>query len=482
MPPVAACIAPHQAGLSPIKVARRLLAKIARMQIQFLGAAGTVTGSKTLVEHGGRRLLVDCGLFQGVKQLRLRNWGELPLPARDIDAVLLTHAHLDHSGFLPRLLQLGFEGRIHATAPTIDLCRLLLPDAGRLLEEEADYANRHGFSRHRPALPLFTEADALRVLQRFEAEDFGTPFEAVPGLAASLQPAGHILGAASVRIEADGTSVLFSGDLGRSDDLIMLPPAPPQASDYVVIESTYGDRLHGSADALDGLADVIARTAARGGIVIIPAFAVGRSQALLHALQLLKAEHRIPDLPVYLNSPMAAGATEVYTRWHALHRLDAAAIERLAAGTRVVQTVEESKRLNQLTWPSIIVSASGMASGGRVLHHLVAYAGDRRNSIVLTGYQAPGTRGAALADGARSIKIHGQYVPVRAEVVQLSSMSAHADREGLLAWLGALASAPRQVFVTHGDPVAADALRLAIEERFGWPARVPEQGERVVLE
>lgn len=451
------------------------------MQIQFLGATGTVTGSKTLVEHGGRRVLVDCGLFQGVKQLRLRNWRELPVPAHSIDAVVLTHAHLDHSGFLPRLAKLGFKGRVHATHATLDLCRLLLADAGHLFEEEAAYANRHGFSRHRPALPLFTRDDALRVLERFEPEGFDEAFEPVPGMRVTFRPAGHILGAASVRLQAGERSVLFSGDLGRDDDLLMRPPQPPVAADLVIVESTYGDRSHDPADALDGLAGAIGRTAARGGIVVIPAFAVGRAQVLLHALQQLKAAHRIPDLPIYLNSPMAASATRLYMRWAALHRLSEADCERIAAGTRIVETVEDSKRLNALKWPSVIVSASGMLTGGRVLHHLVAYAGDPRNTIILPGFQAPGTRGAALLAGATTLKIHGQHVPVRAEVVSMASLSAHADREGLLRWLQRLPSAPREVLVNHGEPAAADALRLAIEERCGWPARVPEDGERIDL-
>jgi metallo-beta-lactamase family protein len=444
------------------------------MQLQFFGAVGTVTGSKTLLEHEGRRVLVDCGLFQGVKQLRLRNWEALPVRASSIDAVVLTHAHVDHCGFLPRLVKLGFQGRIHATRATHELCELLLPDCAHLFEEEAEYANRHGFSRHSPALPLFTQEDALNALERFTPCDFDAEFEPAPGLRARMRPAGHLLGAASVRIEAGGRSVLFSGDLGRADDLVMPPPSPPMQCDAVVIESTYGDRLHPGGDVMEALAETIRRTAARGGIVLIPAFAVGRSQALLHAIQVLKGEHRIPDLPVFLNSPMAAGATQLYLKWRALHRLDEAACARIEAGTTIVQTLEESKRLNALKWPSIIVSASGMATGGRVVHHLKAYADDPRNTIVLAGFQAPGTRGAALAAGATSIKIHGEYVPVRAQVVQLDGLSAHADRDGLLAWLRAMPSAPRRVFVNHGEALAADVLRLAVEETLRWPALVPE--------
>ena len=451
------------------------------MRLHFFGATGTVTGSKYLLEDGGRKLLVDCGLFQGVKQLRLRNWQPLPVPAAEIEAVVLTHAHIDHSGFLPRLVKLGFRGRVHATGPTADLCSLLLPDSARLMAEEADYANRHGFSRHQPALPLFDEADARRALELFRVRGFGEGFEPAPGMRASFSRAGHILGAASVRLEAAGRSVLFSGDLGRPDDELMLPPAPPPASDWVVVESTYGNRRHRQVDAAGELAGVIQRTAARGGIVLIPAFAVGRAQALLHLIAGLKAEGRIADLPVYLNSPMAADVTRLYRRWRHEHRLDEAQCERMIGVARMVASVEESERLNELRYPSVIVSASGMASGGRVVHHLKAFAPDRRNTIVLAGFQAAGTRGAALAAGANEIKIHGAYVPVRAEVVQLEALSAHADRDGLLDWLGALPKPPRRVFVTHGEPVAADAMRLAIEESRRWNVVVPEDRQVVEL-
>jgi metallo-beta-lactamase family protein len=451
------------------------------MQITFLGGIGTVTGSKAVLERGGRRLLVDCGLFQGLKQLRLRNWDALPLQAEQIDAVVLTHAHLDHSGFLPRLIKLGFKGRVHATEATRDLCGLLLPDSGHLLEEEAQYANRHGFSRHKPALPLYDEADARRALGHFTVQALHTAFEPLPGVQVRFSSAGHLLGAASLHIEWQGRSILFSGDIGRSDDLLMRPPEPPPAADTVVIESTYGDRLHTADDPLDGLAQAINRTAARGGIVIVPAFAVGRAQTLLYAIHQLKQARRIPDLPVFLNSPMAADATRLYQHHAALHRISAAQYAAAFGSAAIVTDVEASKRLNGLRWPSLIISASGMATGGRVLHHLKAYAPDPRNTVLFTGFQAAGTRGAALLGGARAIKIFGQYVPVRAEVVHLDSLSAHADREGLLAWLGAMPKPPQRVFVTHGEPVAADALRLAIEERLGWPASVPEHAGAIDL-
>jgi metallo-beta-lactamase family protein len=451
------------------------------MQLQFLGGTGTVTGSKYLVEHEGRRVLVDCGLFQGLKQLRLRNWDSFPIPPSEIDAVVLSHAHLDHSGYVPKLVRLGFKGRVYSTAPTADLCTLLLPDSGRLLEEEADFANRYGFSKHKPALPLYTERDAFAALERFAPVAFDDGFEPIPGLRVRLQRAGHLLGAASVRLEWDNRSLLFSGDLGSSRDLLMPPPASPEACDTLIVESTYGDRCHGGSDPLAAIAEVVNRTAARGGVVVIPAFAIGRAQLLLHAIAVLKREHRIPDVPAFLNSPMAADATQIYQRYVGEHRLTAEQCDAMGKTTRIVRTVEESKRLNELRTPAIIVSASGMASGGRVLHHLKALAPDPRNTILFVGFQAAGTRGASMTGGARSVKIHGSYVPIRAEVARIDSLSAHADRDELLAWVGALPAAPGHVYVTHGEPVAADALRQAIEERHGWRCTVPEYRDTVVL-
>lgn len=450
------------------------------MRIDFLGATGTVTGSKYLLTHEGRRLLVDCGLFQGLKQLRLRNWDALPFDPSSVDAVLLTHAHIDHSGFVPRLVKLGFRGPVYCTAATRELCELLLPDAGRLQEEEADFANRHGHSKHRPALPLYTEQEARAALGRFECIGFDQECAPWRGWSWRLARAGHILGAGSLRVAWNGGSLLFSGDLGRSDDLLMRPPQAAEPADHVVIESTYGDRLHPATDTLAELAGVINRTAARGGMVIVPAFAVGRAQTLLHAIQLLKRAGRIPAMPVYLNSPMAADATRLYKAHADEHRLSAQQCADMCSGTRIVNTIEESRQLNRLDVPSIIVSASGMATGGRVLHHLKAYAPDGRNTILFAGFQAAGTRGAALVGGAKTVKIHGEYLPVRAEVASLESLSAHADRGQLLDWL-ASQKAPRRVYVTHGEPVAADALRLAIEERYRWPCSVPEYRDSLAL-
>lgn len=458
------------------------------MRLEFLGATGTVTGSKYLLDHAGRQLLVDCGLFQGLKALRLRNWDALPIAPAKIDAVLLTHAHIDHSGYVPRLVKLGFRGPVYCSEATHELCRLLLPDSGRLQEEEADFANRHGSSKHKPALPLYTEDDARAALKRFEVLPVGEDHSVWPGWTWRLQRAGHILGACSVRVawgidddQAGRGSVLFSGDLGRDDDLLMRPPVAPPAADTVIVESTYGDRLHRNGDVLAKLADIVNRTAARGGIVVVPAFAVGRAQTVLHCLQALKAARRIPDLPVFLNSPMATDATRIYRHHLEDHRLSAEQCAAFGRDITFVNTVEASKALNTMKFPSIIVSASGMATGGRVLHHLAAYAPHERNTILFAGYQAAGTRGASIVGGAREVKIFGQYVPVRAEVANLDMLSAHADRDQLLAWLGRMPKPPRRVYVTHGEPIAADAMRLAIQDRLRWNAEVPEYRSAVEL-
>ena len=451
------------------------------MKLTFLGAAGTVTGSKTLVTHEGKRVLVDCGLFQGYKNLRLMNWEPFLFDPKQVDAVVLTHAHLDHSGALPLLVKHGFEGPVFATPSTIDVCGILLPDSGRLQEEDADYANRHRRSKHEPALPLYTEDDAKRALRRLEPLPFEQPTDVAGAFRLRLRPSGHILGASSVELTVDDTSVLFSGDLGRPDDAIMRAPSPITRADYVVVESTYGDRLHDTQDAEAVLGDVIQRTAARGGIVVIPAFAVGRAQALLYAIYRLKARAAIPDLPVFLNSPMAINMTEIYHRHRSEHRLSVEQCSGMCEVAKMVRTVQESRALNGLRYPAIIVSASGMATGGRVLHHLKALAPDRRNTIVFAGYQAGGTRGARIVAGEHSIRIHGEDVAINAEVVSLPGMSAHADARQITEWLKTARTPPRGIFLNHGEPGPADALRQRIEHELGWAAAVPRLGQTVEL-
>ena len=450
-------------------------------KLTFLGGVGTVTGSKYLVELGGKRVLVDCGLFQGFKQLRLRNWAPLPIDPASIDAVVLTHAHLDHSGYLPLLVRNGFSGPIICTPPTRGLCGILLRDSGHLQERDAEFANRHGFSKHRPAKPLYTVADAEASLKRFAPVAFETEQDLSGGVAVRFLQAGHILGSALVRISYAGTSVVFSGDLGRPNSATMVDPAIVRIADYLIVESTYGDRRHDPADAEDRIADIVNRTASRGETVLIPAFAVGRTQSLLFHLERLKATQRIPNIPVFLDSPMAIDASEIFCNHFADHRLTAAQCRTACRVATYVRHAEESKALDRNAVPKVIVSASGMATGGRILHHLKHFAPDPRNAILFTGFQAGGTRGASITGGAEAVKIHGNYVPIKAEVENLDMLSAHADTEEIIAWLENFETPPKMTFVTHGEPAASDALRRRIEDEMGWPCRVPDYREEVEL-
>lgn len=452
------------------------------MKLTFLGAASTVTGSKTLLTTDTHQILVDCGLFQGFKNLRALNWTALPFDAQKLDAVVLTHAHLDHSGALPLLVNQGFRGAIYATASTIDLCKILLIDSAKLQEEEADFANRHHTTKHEVALPLYTVADAKKTFRFFKAIEFNRSIEVTKGIHLRFRPAGHILGASSAEITAEGQTVLFSGDLGRPNDPIMHAPAPIERADYIVAESTYGNRTHGSVDPTDLLGDVIKRTSERGGIVLIPSFAVGRAQEILLAIYRLKLKKAIPDLPIFLNSPMAIDMTEIYQRHCNEHRLNGRECAGLGHVAKMVRTQEQSRALNAIRYPSVIVSASGMATGGRVLHHIQTLAPNHRNAIVFAGYQAGGTRGARMVSGERTIRIHGEDVPVNAEIIALDGMSAHADSSEVMAWLKTCKKAPKAVFLNHGEPDAADALRIQIKRSLGWNAIVPLLGQQVDLE
>ena len=451
------------------------------MKIRFLGGAGTVTGSKALVEHGGRQALVDCGLFQGYKNQRLRNWAPLPFDAAGLDAVVLTHAHLDHSGALPLLMRQGFRGPVHTSEASIELCKLLLPDSGHIQEEDAAFANRHHTSKHEPALPLYTAEEAREALLLLAAMPFDEWRELMPGVRMKLRPAGHILGAASVLLESADGSVLFSGDIGRPDDPVMRPPAAIEGADHIVVESTYGDRLHDPADVEAMIGEAITRTVKRGGTVVVPSFAVGRAQSLLHIIHRLKAGGAIPDVPVFLDSPMAIDATAIYRRFGDQHRLSANDCEQMFRAAKMMRTVDDSRTLNALGYPAVIISASGMATGGRVLHHLKTRLPDRRNTILFAGFQAPGTRGARLVAGERVIRIFGEEIAVNAEVVNVQGLSAHAHANQLLAWLRTSPRAPRRVFVNHGEPGPADALRQRIEHELGWDAQTPSMGDSFEL-
>ena len=424
------------------------------MKLTSFGGAGTVTGSKHLLSHNGKHILVDCGLFQGLKNLRELNWEPLPVAPKALDAVVLTHAHLDHSGYLPKLVRDGFRGRIYATAATRDVAELILKDSGHLQEKDAE-----------------------RALKQFSNVPFGKPVSLADGATLTFRYAGHILGAATAEIDWGGKRIVFSGDLGRYDDPMLFDPQPVAEADYVVIESTYGNRTHAPSDAAEALGAVIEKTVGRGGTVVIPAFAVGRAQLLLYYLWKLRQAGRLGSVPIYLDSPMAINASELLCDHLADHRLPAEICHAACGIATYTREVEESKRITASQFPKVVISASGMATGGRVLHHLAAFAPKRENTILFAGYQAAGTRGQAMLQGAREVRIHGQWVPVNAQVVNLPELSAHADANELMRWLSGFRHAPSRVFVVHGEPDASEALRVRIDKETGWPVSVPRLGQ-----
>ena len=455
--------------------------------LTFLGAARTVTGSKYLFEADNQRLLVDCGQFQGLKQLRQRNWAAFPVHPSAIHAVVLTHAHIDHSGLLPRLVAGGFHGPIFCTRGTADLCSLVLPDAGRLQEEDARLANRQRFSRHSPAVPLFTEADAHEALAHFELVDFNRPVNVADGIQAEYTNAGHLLGSAFVRLtraSGHGSRILFGGDLGRYRRPVLPDPSAGPDAETLLLESTYGDRIHPNHDDAARLERIVKETVARGGRVIIPAFAVGRAEELLYWLKKLEDSGRLDQLPVYLDSPMAVSALNFYAR----HERELDPEVRVGTGeisayaTKRFQPVvspRESQEVVKSAGPAIVISASGMATGGRVLHHLVATLPDPRNTVLFVGFQAEGTRGRSLIEGAKAVKIHGMMVPVAARIEKLDSMSAHADSGEIVRWLRTFAAPPATTYLVHGEPTAQDALKATIQKTLGWTAHIPQHGEKV---
>jgi metallo-beta-lactamase family protein len=459
------------------------------MKLKFLGAAGTVTGSRYLVEAGERHVLVDCGLFQGLKELRLRNWDPLPIDPADIDAVVLTHAHLDHTGYLPRLVAEGFRGRIFCTPGTADLCRIVLPDAARIQVEDAREANRGGYSKHSPALPLYDEAAAFRALAQLQPVGFERPVTVVPSVSVEFINAGHLLGSAFVRMTIDGSRprvVLFSGDVGRYDRPVLPDPSPVTDANVLVVESTYGDRLHEADDRGARLAAIIRDTVARGGKLIVPAFALGRAAEMIYWLRKLEEAAQIPRLPVYLDSPMAIEALQDYS--NRADELDPDMRSRPGEAPRLstarfktVSSPRESDELVRSRIPSIVISASGMATGGRVLNHLMATLPDKRNTVVFAGYQAAGTRGRLLVEGAKDVKIRGRLVPVAARIEHIDSMSAHADSAEMLRWLGGFTKPPEIAYVVHGEPPAAEAFAAKIQQRLGWRVHVPAYLEEVDL-
>ncbi|VVC77233.1 Ribonuclease [Aquicella siphonis] len=444
------------------------------MEISFLGAARTVTGSKYLLTVKNKKFMIDCGLYQGYKDMRLKNWDKLPVNPQEIEAVILTHAHVDHSGYIPLLVKNGFRGKIYCTRGTRDLCSILLPDCGHLEEEDAARANRYGYSKHTPALPLYTYQDAIQALDYFMPLDFDSAHELTQDLTLKLLPSGHIIGASLVRLEHHGQSILFTGDLGRKHHPIMRAPAIVTHSDYLVIESTYGDRLHSASSPENQLADVVNNTLSKEGSVIIPAFAVGRSQDILYYLYSLKEQGRIPDVPVYLDSPMAQDVSDLFCKYADEHQLPENVCIQVCKTAKYIRTPEESKAVSQSRHSKIIISASGMATGGRILHHLKAFLPYENHTILFTGYQAPGTRGDRLMRGETEIKIHGEYIPVRASILMMENMSAHADYQEMLDWLKHFKQPPGKVFITHGMIESALSLSEKISTELGWACQIPE--------
>lgn len=451
------------------------------MRIQFLGATQTVTGSKYLIKTNHHQILIDCGLFQGYKELRLRNWANIPIDPKEIDYVLLTHAHIDHSGYIPLLIKNGFCGKIFCTAATKDLCSILLPDSGHLHEEDARYANRKGYSKHHPALPIYTQQEAEDSLNYFQVVSFGDDVPLDKNFHATFYYGGHILGASFIRLEQKDVSILFSGDLGRQNDPLMFAPEDPPYADYLVIESTYGNRVHDKTDPLMQMKSIINRTVKRGGSVIIPSFAVGRTQSLLYYLHELKAKKEIPDIPVFVDSPMATNATKIFARYAEQNRLTKEQNRAVCGVAQYINSVDASIALDNQKFPSIIISASGMATGGRVIHHIRHFAPNPNNTILFSGFQVGGTRGYRMVQGEREIKMFGQMIPVRAEIAQIENISAHADSIEMLQWLAHLKKAPRKLFITHGEIEAAQALKAKIEHQFHWKCDIPSYLDCAIL-
>ncbi|MBI1966600.1 MAG: MBL fold metallo-hydrolase [Gemmatimonadetes bacterium] len=456
--------------------------------LQFLGAAGTVTGSMHLLRVGEQGVLLDCGLFQGEKALRQRNWGQRIDP-KEVDAVVLSHAHIDHTGYLPVLARRGYRGPIHCTSGTADLVRVLLADSARLLEEEAERANYFGYSKHKPALPLYTAGDAERVLELLEPQRYGRPFGPAKGVEVLYRPAGHILGAATLDVRVDGAGtrrLAFSGDLGRWDRPIIHDPQPIPEADVLLLESTYGNRAH-PAGAEEQLARIVNDAAARGGALLVPAFAVGRTQELIWMLRQLEKQQRIPTLPIWVDSPMATEVSYIYARHPEDHDVEmAASVQRksspLDSGrVQISRTREDSRKLNQLRGPVIIIAGSGMATGGRILHHLLVRLDDPRTTVLLVGFQSVGSRGRALRDGVEKLRLFGRELPVRATVESLDALSAHADREELLRWLSGFTRPPSRTYLVHGEPAAAQSLAEAIRERYRWDVAVARDRQTVEL-
>ena len=446
----------------------------AELSIQFLGAAGTVTGSKTLVRTAGSKILIDCGLFQGLKHLRQLNWQNLPIHAREIDAVILTHAHLDHSGYLPRLVRQGFSGPIYCSAPTREIVEVLLLDSAKIQEEDAEYANRSGHTRHKPAKPLYDLEDAKNTLPLLQEVPEGKWTKLSDDISFRLNSIAHILGATFIDLQAAGRHLVFSGDIGRIDDPMLQQPDRPDKADYIIVESTYGDRLHPKVDVAAQFRDILHKVASRNGILIVPSFTVDRAQDFMYLFWKLEQANDIPRLPVYLDSPMGFDVSKVFNKYHEWHKLGARTFEEVFRNTKMVKSFQDTEHLAQDPRPKVVIAGSGMMNGGRVLTYLKAHLGNPDSTIIIPGYQAEGTRGRSLHDGVHEIKIHGEYYPVHAHIEDIQTMSSHADQAQIIHWLSGLKKSPRGIFINHGEPQASDSLRVKIYDDYKWNVFVPQ--------
>jgi metallo-beta-lactamase family protein len=452
-----------------------------KLKLQFLGAAGTVTGSKYLLTANGKRIMIDCGLFQGLKQLRLLNWKELPVDVSTIDWVILTHGHLDHVGYLPRLVNQGFKGRIFATAPTADLAAIILKDSAKIQEEDAEQANYHGYTKHSPALPLYTVKDVEETLPLIEAVDDNHFVELAEGIRFRFRRDAHIPGAAFIELDAMEKRIVFSGDLGRPNDAMLKPPEQPEKADYLIVESTYGDRLHPKASTKALLLEIINKSISKHGPLLVPSFTVDRAQDFMYLIWLLKHEGLMPDIPVYLDSPMGLDVSKLFLKYPDWQILEPNVFKDVFANTRMIRSIQDTRRLARKKMPMIVIAGSGMMNGGRILQYLKEHLGDPRTTIIIPGYQAAGTRGRKLSEGETEIKMHGKYVKVKAEIAHIHTMSSHADQGEILGWMSKIQNKPQKVFITHGEPHSSDALRLKIKDTYGWDCHLPQLFEEVNL-